>query len=53
MVAWVLRFIFNSKPKQEDQRLGEVSYDKLQHAQQVLIQQTQWQEFAAEVSALQ
>ena len=53
VVAWVLRFIFNSRHKQEDRRLGDVSYDEMQHARQVLIQQVQQQEFAAEVSALQ
>ena len=51
VVAWVLRFIFNSRHKQEDRRLGDVSYDEMQHAQ-VRIQQVQ-QEFAAEVSTLQ
>ena len=30
-----------------------MSYDEMQHARQVLIQQVQQQEFAAEVSALQ
>ena len=53
VVAWVLRFIFNSRHKQADRRLGDVSYDEMQHARQVLIQQVQQQEFAAEVSALQ
>ena len=53
VVAWVLRFIFNSRHKLEDRRLGDVSYDEMQHARQVLIQQVQQQEFAAEVSALQ
>ena len=45
-------FIFNSRHKQEDRRLGDVSYDEMQHAGQVLIQQVQ-QEFAVEVGALQ
>ena len=53
MVAWVLRFIFNSRNKQEDRKVGDVSYDEMQHARQVLIQQVQQQGFAAEVSALQ
>ena len=53
VVAWVFRFIFNSRHKQEDRRLGDVSYDELQHAQQVIIQPVQQQEFAAEESALQ
>ena len=53
VVALVLHFIFNSRNKQEDRRLGDVSYDEMQHARQVLIQQVQQQEFAAEVSALQ
>ena len=41
VVALVLRFIFNSRHKQEDRRLGDVSYDEMQHARQVLIQQVQ------------
>ena len=53
VVAWVLHFIFNSRHKQEDWRLGDVLYDEMQHARQVLIQQVQQQEFAAEVSAMQ
>ena len=53
VVAWVLRFIFNSRHKQEDRRLGDVSYDEMQHARQVLIQQVQQQEFAADMSVLQ
>ena len=53
VVAWVLGFIFNSRPKQEDRRLGDVSYDEMQHARQVLIQQVQQQEFAADMSVLQ
>ena len=53
VVAWVLRFIFNSRHKQEDRRLCDVSYDEMQHARQVLIQQVQQQEYAAEMSALQ
>ena len=53
VVAWVLHFIFNSRHTQEDRRLGDVSYDEMQHARHVLIQQVQQQEFAAEVRALQ
>ena len=51
VVAWFLRLIFNSRNKQEDRRLGDVSYDEMQHARQFLIEQVHQQVFVAELSA--
>ena len=52
VVAWVRPFLFNVRESSAQRRVGEVTYEELQDARRLLLQQVQEQEFPDELRAL-